>query len=46
MKCVAAENEKRLREEIEAERQNIGEPGEKVSNISFNFDSALAWCLL
>ena len=46
MKRVAAENEKRLREEIEAKRQKIGEPGEKVSNISFNLDSALAWCLL
>ena len=46
MKRVAAENEKQLREEIEAKRQKIGEPGEKVSNISFNLDSALAWCLL
>ena len=40
MKRVAAENEKRLREEIEAKRQKIGEPGEKVSDISFNLDSA------
>ena len=30
MKCVVAENEKQLREEIEAKRQKIGEPGEKV----------------
>ena len=30
MKRVAAANEKRLREEIEAKRQKIGEPGEKV----------------
>ena len=41
MNRVAAENEKRLREEIEAKRQKIGEPGEKVSDISFNLDSAM-----
>ena len=41
MKRVAAENEKRLREEIEAKRQKIGDPGEKVSDISFNSDSAM-----
>ncbi|PFX16143.1 hypothetical protein AWC38_SpisGene19597 [Stylophora pistillata] len=41
MKRVAAENEKRLREEIEAKRQKIDEPGEKVSDISFNLDSAM-----
>ena len=41
MKRVAAEKEKRLREEIEAKRQKISEPGEKVSDISFNSDSAM-----
>ena len=41
MKRVAAENEKRLREEIEAKRQKIGDPGEKVSDISVNSDSAM-----
>ena len=41
MKRVAAENEKQLREEIEAKREKIGEPREKVSDISFNLDSAM-----
>ena len=41
MKRVAAENEKRLRKEIEAKRQKIGDPGEKVSDISFNSNSAM-----
>ena len=41
MKCVVAENEKWLREEIEAKRQKIGEPGKKVIDISFNSDSAM-----
>ena len=41
MKRVVAENEKRLREEIEAKRQKLGEPGKKVIDISFNSDSAM-----
>ena len=36
-----AENEKRLREEIEAKRQTIVEPGEKVIDISLNSDPAM-----
>lgn len=36
-----AGNEKRLREEIEAKRQKIGEPGEKVIDVSFHSDSAM-----
>ena len=41
MKRTVAENEKRLREEIEAKRQKIGEPREKIIDISFNSDSAM-----
>ena len=41
MKCVVAENEKQLREEIEAKRKKISEPGGKVIDISFNSDSAM-----
>ncbi|PFX25495.1 hypothetical protein AWC38_SpisGene9882 [Stylophora pistillata] len=41
MKRIVAENEERLMEEIEAKRQKIGEPGEKVTYISFNSDSAM-----
>lgn len=38
MKRVAAENEK---EETDSKRQKIGEPGEKVMDISFDADSAM-----
>ena len=41
MKRTVAENEKRLREEIEAKRQKPCEPGGKVTEISFNSDSAM-----
>ena len=41
MKRVMAENEKRLREEIEARDKKIREPEEKVIDISFNSDSAM-----
>ena len=41
MKRVMAENEKQLREEIEARDKKIREPEEKVIDISFNSDSAM-----
>ena len=43
MKHVVAEiiNEKWVKEEIEAERQKIGEPRQKVIDICFNSDSAM-----
>ena len=41
MKRIAAEIEKRLRKEIEAKRQKIGDPGEKVSDIPFNSGSVM-----
>ena len=41
MKRVVAENEKQLREEIEAKRQKICEPGKQLIDISFNSDSAM-----
>ena len=40
MKRVVAENDKRLRQEIEAKRLIVDEQGEKVIDISFNSDSA------
>ena len=36
-----AEEERRLREEIEAKKQKVNEPGAKVMDISFDFDSAM-----
>ena len=36
-----AEGERRLREEIEAKKQKVNEPGAKVMEISFDFDSAM-----
>ena len=41
MKRVMAENEKRLREEIEARDKKIRELEEKVIDISFNSDTAM-----
>ena len=36
-----SEEERRLREEIEAKKQKVNEPGAKVMDISFDFDSAM-----
>ena len=36
-----AEEERRLRGEIEAKKQKVNEPGAKVMDISFDFDSAM-----
>ena len=41
LKRVAAEQERRLREEIESKKQKLNEPGEKVMDISFDVYSAM-----
>ncbi len=41
LKRVATERERRLREEINAKKQKIDEPGQKIMDISFDIDSSM-----